>query len=375
MGWLARFLRGDPFDEPPPPIAAQLAELVADKLATIDPWHLPTVVAGRALIADTVAMFPMVAVRGAERIEPVPAVLRRPDPAEPYRTTLERTVNALTRDGNAWFRIYARDAAGWPLGVKLLDGPAVTYRLAATGRQVAQVWVDGIEVDRRDLLHIPFRCDPGPVGESPLTMIYPALEQLAGVYRFARDYYTRDAAVPPYAIKHPARLTKTQARELMDDWTESRLLNRVALLSGGIELETYTPTTAADALLLDAVRELDAMIARALLIPPSLLNVLAQGSLTYSTTTDEFRRWLVACLQPGYLERITAGFSDLLPRGQQAVFDTSNLSRMDFAARIDTYATSLAAGIHTVAEVRSLEGLPVTPARVPVPIEPNVEGL
>jgi phage portal protein BeeE len=126
---------------------------------------------------------------------------------------------------------------------------------------------------------------------------------------------------------------------------------------------------------LDAVNYLDAMTARVLQIPPSLLNVVSQSSLTYATTSDEFRRWLQLGLYPGPLERIEAAMTDLLPRGQVALFDTSNLVRMDQAGRVATYGAALDAGIYTVAEVRALEGLPVIPDPVPQPVTPNVEGL
>ena len=64
-----------------------------------------------------------------------------------------------------------------------------------------------------------------------------------------------------------------------------------------------------------------------------------------------------------------------MPRGQSAIFDTSNLVRMEQAERIATYATSIGAGIHTPAEARALEGLPELPDSDLVPISPNVEGL
>jgi phage portal protein BeeE len=67
--------------------------------------------------------------------------------------------------------------------------------------------------------------------------------------------------------------------------------------------------------------------------------------------------------------------SDLLPRGQVALFDTSNLVRMDQAGRVATYTAALGAGIYTVNEVRALEGLPVVPDATPQPVTPNVEGL
>lgn len=369
MGWFRRLF---PTSEP---LEDQISRYVADRLDAIEPGAIPTVVAGRMLIADTAATMPLVAHNGRERVRPTPSLLRRPDPREPYRTTIEKICNSLTGWGMAWLRVYTRsDASGYPLAIRVIHNDRVTYRLDAVGDDIAEIWIDGIKVDRRDVRWIAFRNDLGPIGTSPLDDIAGTLESLAAVYRFGGEYYTT-AAVPPYAIKHPQRLPAGKPDELWNEWAAARTNRRPAVLSGGIELEVFTPQSAADALLLQAIDSLDAAIARALLIPPSLLNVLAQSSLTYSTTVDELRRWLTLGLMPGYLARIEACFSDMLPRGTEAVFDTSALIRMDFAARIATYAQSIAAGIHTVAEVRALEGMSPSSSSEPVAVAPNAEGI
>jgi HK97 family phage portal protein len=244
-----------------------------------------------------------------------------------------------------------------------------------TGDEVTNVWIDGIETDLRSVRYIPFRSDPGPPGTAPLQDVREFLEQLVAAYRLAANYYDITAAVPPYALKHPQRQTADQAAAFMAQWELARQERRPAFLSGGIELEAFTNTSAADTELLAAIRELDAAAARVMLIPPSLLNVESHSSLTYATTLDELRRWLTLTLNPQYLARIEASFSDLLPRGQQAVFDTSALLRMDFAARIATYAQSIAAGVHSIEEVRAMEGLPPAPSPNPEPVAPNVEGI
>jgi phage portal protein BeeE len=375
MGTLARLLGRESVGS----VDAQILEAVAARLDHLDPWTLPVVVAGRMLIADTVATMPIVAVRGAERVSPTPALLKRPDPREPVRLTLERIVNNLTRHGVAWWRVYDYGSDGYPLAIRVVDSHRVQYQLSAAGDEVAEVWVDGIRAPLRgpgSMRYLSFITDDdGPIGTSPLLEIRTALEQLATVYRFSAEYYDYGAAVPPYAIKHPTRQTATQAEAFMAQWTAARAQRRPAFLSGGVELETFSPQSAADALLTDAINYLDSVAGRVLLIPPSLLNLVSSGSLTYSTTDAEFRRWLQLGLYPGYLSRIAAAFTDMLPRGVEAVFDTSNLVRMDFGARISTYAQSINAGIHTPTEARALEGLPAIPAAVPVPVSPNVEGI
>jgi HK97 family phage portal protein len=373
MGWWSRTFGSEPTSTP---IEDQIAAYVADRLNSVDIFKLPTVVAGRTLTADVVATMQMVAHTGVTRIRPTPAVLRRPDPREPYRVTIEKIVNQLSRHGVCWYRIYDTGADKWPLAIRVVDRPRVTWQLSSTSDEIVRVWVDGVDTPLSTVRYIPFRSDPGPPGTSPLADVYDTLARLqAGMYEFASSYYDQTAQVPPYALKHAARYTKEQSDKFMLQWEAARAARRPAFLSGGIELETFAPMSAADALLLDMVNYLDAVAARVMLIPPSLLNVEAQSSLTYSTTLDELRRWLTLSLMPGYLSRIEASFTDLLPRGQEATFDTSSILRMDFASRVETYAGSIAAGIHTVAEVRALEGLPTQPDPAPVPIDANVEGI
>jgi hypothetical protein len=372
MGLWSRVFGSEPTSTP---IEAQIAYYVADRLACIDIFSLPTVVAGRTLTADVVATMQMVAHSGNTRIRPTPPLLRRPDPREPYRTTIEKIVNQLSRHGVCWYRIYDTGADGWPLAIRIINRPRVAWQLSSTADEVVKVWIDGVDTPLQSVRYIAFRSDPGPPGTAPLNDVASVLAQLVHAYELAGAYYETGAQVPPYALKHPARHTSAQAEAFMTQWEAARTLRRPAFLSGGVELETYNPVSAADAMLLDALNYLDAVAARVQLIPPSLLNVQSHSSLTYSTTLDELRRWLTLSLMPGYLSRIEASFTDLLPRGQEATFDTSALLRMDFASRVATYAGSIAAGIHTVAEVRALEGLPTVPEREPVPVDTNVEGI
>jgi len=342
----------------------------------LDIFELPSVVAGRQLIADTAAMMTMVGFSETTgRLNPTPSLLRRPDPHEPYRDTIEKIVNSMTRHDVAWLYVLVRDTAGWPLAVEQVDPGRLNVEWADPARKILKTaTLDGAGVDVKDLRPVKFLLD-GPTPErAPLEVVRAVLERLIQVYRFSSEFYSV-GATPPYAVVHPNRVTADQADEFMDQWLTARADRRPALLSGGISIETYQPISAADAMLLETVNYLDAVAARVMQVPPSLLNVVAQSSLTYSTTLDERQRWLQLGLYPGILSRIEAAFTDLMPRGQSAVFDTSNLVRMDFSSRISTYAASIAAGIHTPEEARALEGLPVTPVAVPEAISPNVEGI
>jgi len=372
--WLSR-LFGASAETPTQNRRAQLAA-VGEQLEMLDIYELPSVVAGRQLVADTAAMMQLVGHSELTgRLDPTPALLRRPDPFEPYRDTIEKIVNSMTRHDVAWLLVTVEGADGWPLAVEQVDPGRLNITWADPARKIVQTaTLDGRSIDPTKLRPIKFLLDGATPERSPLEVVRAVLERLIQVYRFSSEFYSL-GATPPYAVIHPNRVTADQATEFMDQWLTARAEHRPALLSGGISIETYQPVSAADAMLLETVNYLDAVAARVMQIPPSLLNVTAQSALTYSTTLDERQRWLQLGLYPGILNRIEAAFSDLMPRGQSAVFDTSNLVRMDFASRITTYATSIGAGIHTPEEARALEGLPVTPVAVPEAISPNVEGI
>lgn len=336
MDWIRRLFNPDAYygesASALTPAQRRVVEL-ADELDALDPWDLPTVVAARELVADTAAVMPMVAVDAAGAVvDPTPSILRRPDPTEPYRRTIERIVNAMTRHGRAWFQIDAIGSTRHPIAGHVVDDARVVATTDLDHR-ITAITIDGIPVESR-VLHIPMTVnDRHPLGVSPLQLIHVALSQLAEIYRFSAGYYST-AAIPPYSVVHPTRLTKPQAAEFSDQWLLARAERRPAILSGGVELATYTQTSAADALLLEAMGHLDQTVARAMQLPPSLLNVESASSLTYSTTQGEFSRWLAIGLYPMFLARIESAFTELLPRGQSAVMDTSNLTRFRFAGRV-----------------------------------------
>lgn len=353
-----------------------IGALVAMRDGTTRIESHPTVYGLRSLIGDTVAMLPMVAVRGPgnERLEPQPSILTRPDAAEPRRLTLEKLTNSLTRWGNAFLYVYDRDAAGFPLNVRALHPAHVTAVLDNDQTRVESWLYQGRPLSARQVKHIPLMIDPGPLGTSPLVACRDAFLSLNGLWGFAASYWV-DGGTPPYALKHPKRLTAEQAYDFITQWTDARRARRPAVLSDGLALETYSTPSASDALLIDGLNYMDAAIARAFLVPPSMVNVLSQSSLTYATTTDETRRWLASSLYPGYLSRLEAAFSDFTPRGTHVVFDTSNLLRTDYAARVNTGANAVAAGLITPEEWRAQEGLPPLPNPSPMSISPTVEGI
>ena len=349
MSWLRRLLSGE---DP--------SLLVGDPWNPADyadPFAIPVVVAARQLIADTVSQFPLVTYDAAgQKLEPQSSFIRRPNPGEPAGDTFERIVNGLTRHGNATLRVTATGSNGFPIALEYVAWNRVAYELDSTGTRFTSITIDGNEQDRRLVQIVPFILDgDAPVGTSPLCDIDTALVKLNRALEFSADYYGA-ANVPPYALVSQVRLGDGKAEELMAAWKRARQESRPAVLSGDITLETFKGPSAADALVLDAINYLDATVARVMQCPPSLLNTVAQSSLTYSTTRDEYRRFLLS-LNASYLKRLESAFTNYLPRGQTARFDTSSLTKLDEAEQLAYDVDQIAAGIVTVEEVRARRGL------------------
>jgi phage portal protein BeeE len=317
----------------------ELRSLVESRLAELSEarWHttstvarLPTVVLARAMIADTAAMLPVAAVRDGDPVTPTPTLLVRPDPAVGMtrRRWVHRAAMSLTGWGNLYVSVLDVGSNDWPLSAEVLhpDWIAPEYDPLDPLRIIGWNY-QGIPFDDRRVVHVPlWELDLEPIAPAPLAAAQAAFDDLAVLWAFATAYW-RDGGKPPYALKYPSRLNQDQALEALDQWVGSRNAYRPGLLTGGWEIEDLSMPTAADALLLDGLAYIDQAAARIFGIPPTLLNVRAEtGSLTYNNATDEVIRWLSLSLYPTWLARIEDAFTQMLPRGQQALFDTAGLT-------------------------------------------------
>ena len=333
-----------------------------------DPFAIPTVVAGRQLLADLVSSFPMKAYnRDTGEELPTSEFLRRPNPRQPSCDTFEMIVNSFTRHGGAWLLTTATGSNGYPLAIEVIDHGRITYTLNATRTRFASVLLDGQRpLTSQEIQYVPFVLETSSVvGTSPLVTIDAALVQLNTAMAYSAFYYG-SASTPPYALVSKTRLGTEKSAEMLAAWQSAREHSRPAVISGDLELKTFAPTSASDALVLDAIQYLDSVVARVLGIPPTWLNTQALSSLTYSTSRDEAQRF-VNQVRTSYLSRIEAAMSQYLPRGQVAMFDTSDLTRLDTDAQVQVDGDLIAAGIMTVDEIRAQRGL--SPITTPTPTE------
>lgn len=327
----------------------------------MSPWEIPTVVACRRVIADTVAMTPLYAVRNGTPAPRQPAIYTRPDPLEPRWLSMWRMVDQLTGYGHVWLQPTAWDAADWPLIVRVRDASQGSPRFTPSG-QIESVWLDG---DTHDIgphpgaggrpggvIWVPYEVPfAGSAGIPPMSRCWRAAEYLAALYEMAGSFW--EAGFPSLAVSVLARLspddTAKLKQQVLGAWSRR---HEPAIFDNGATLQPVG-SSAVESQLVESIGVANAEICRAFGVMPSIVNVAASDSLTYATTEGEFSKWRAIGLGP-YLGRLESAWTDCQPHGTAALFDTSELTKPSLAEQ-GQYANLALAGEPwlTVDEVRA----------------------
>jgi hypothetical protein len=338
-----------------------------NRVGDVDVFELPIVVACRDLIANTVGQLPLVNYRSGLPTATQPPIVVRPDPCETRRDTMVRLVNNLTGPGYAWIVPTAYLADGLPASVRVVDAAEAAGIWDPRGQLERVVW-EGESYDpsmgevhlirwRYDRAGAPADC--GPLGACRKVVTY-----LAALWQMAGSFW--EAGFPSIALVIEGALTTTQKaetkRSIVDAFARS---HEPAVIDRGGTLEPIG-TNPVESQLVESIAAANAEVARVFGCMPSLVNVDAAGSLTYSTTEGELRKWLALGLG-AFLTPIEAAWSDLRPFGQECRFDTSALLRSDLSGRYNAYSIAVDRWL-TVEEIRRSEGLPWPP---PSPLDPG----
>lgn len=338
----------------------------------MSPWEIPTVVACRRVLSDTVMQLPLTAMRSRRPARIQPPLYRRPDPNEPYWLTMARTVDNLTGWGRAWLQPTAWDAADYPLAIRVLDADRCSPHFDTAGNMIEIVTNDDGRrhgVNTADGVYwLPYGVPrKGSGGESPIAGCMRAVEYLSALWDMAGSFW--EAGFPSMAVKIATRLADGDAQKIKDQVMSSwARRHEPAVIDNNGTLEPLG-NSAVESQLIESIGAANMEIARAFGVMPSIVNVESAGALTYSTTQAEFQKWKALGLGP-YLTRIEDVYTQMTQFGINARFDTNELTRADDLARAQYFqiATGGAPWL-TADEVRDrAEGLgPMPAADTPAP--------
>jgi HK97 family phage portal protein len=209
----------------------------------------------------------------------------------------------------------------------------------------------------QDIIHIPMFLLPGQAeGRGPITAARETLTGAKAEQQLATTL-AADYSAPRGVIEADARLTKDEADAILDGWEASHQgRGRLAVMGGGARFAPLGMKPI-DMEFIEARKFSVQEVARLFGVPGIFLATDSGSSLTYATTESLFRMFVTSTLRPTYLERIEQAYSRLLPKGQIARFDTSELLGADMTARYAAYTQALDAGWMTPDEIRAREGL------------------
>lgn len=335
-----------------------------------DAMSVTSVLRGRNLLC-AIATLPLIT-RDRHQNEVTTPLLEQIDPDVANLVTLAATVEDLLFDAISWWRVTARNAAGWPvnavhcdLGTVSLEPPGQRWREARTlpsGQQLpgGVVWVNGVEVPSRDMIR--FDSPNPPLRRAAARAIRRALllEQTAALYASDPrpvDYFS------PHENADP--IDDDEIKEILADWREARRERSTGYVPAALQYNSVDSPSPADLQLAQLQKQATIDLANAMGLDAEDLQV-STTTRTYQNATDRRRDRINDTLSP-YMQAITARLSmnDVTRRGHKVEFDLDDYLRADPLTRWQTYEIASRIQAISVQEIRAEERLPA------VPVEPR----
>ena len=310
---------------------------------------IPGLWRGVTLISDTIGALPIHAYRGDQRIEPMPPILERPYPNETRIETMSAIAASLIIHGNYVAVLGDIGANGYPESL---------YPVSAS-----RVHVDRIEgrlsykindelFDSERVMHIKNFAMPGQiVGVGIVAAQRQGIGSALAMQEYAAKYFDGGAQPTGILYSDNADLSQDEADMLKAVWMRhyGGTSREPAVLNASTKFEQLSDN-AKDSQLVESREFSLTEIANMLGLPGYYLGA-PNSSRTYSNVEQEQLQFLRG-ITP-LLTRIESAFTDLLPRGQYAKFNTDALLRSDTLTRYQAHKIALESGFLTVDEVRS----------------------
>lgn len=364
---------GDYSADVTPPTRADASRIVTTDRALT----LPAVFRAVQIIAGMGAQLTLDSWRGGSRVEPAPALVTQPDPWRSLSSFLERVIICLAIAGNA-FLLKSRGADGSVVALEALNPDHVFIERSPLGVKSFRVWnpITGKwrPYTTADIEHVWALEVPGhDRGLSPVEACRVALGGILEVREYA-DAWFQSGDVPSGVLTTDQKLDRELAKEYKRRWLNlddddpafGKAGPQVRVMGAGL---SYSPIALkpADAQWLEsqAFGVLD--VARMFGLPGDYLLAAVEGSsLTYANLEMIDAQFLRTTLFPVYLRKIEAAISSVLPRGQEARFNTEALLRPDAKTRAEIDQIYLTNDVISAKEIREREGW-AGPAPAPRP--------
>lgn len=309
----------------------------------------------------SIATLPLASYRGLDIIPS--ALLAQLDPDCPNVVTLSQTIEDLAFEAISWWRITARDFAGFPVAVRHLDVATVSLTPPAgavnpfpsgrDARGVAVVWVDGKPVMADELIRFD---SPNPgllTVNSRAVRRALLLDRLATTYADnprPLDYFTDadDPSVDP--------MEDDDVAPFLASWNAARKARATAWIPKNVERVDVNAPSPAEIQLVQLQQQVTLEIANGLGVDPEDLGV-STTSRTYFNAQDRRTSKINSTYAP-YMSAITQRLSmdDVTRHGQLVRFDLTDFLKPDPAAQAAYWKALYDMGVIDEGEIRAAAG-------------------
>lgn len=346
-----------PFQAEPNNLGALLlAELYDAKalsgvpLSRTEAMRVPAFARCRHVLTSTVGRLPLIVMQGTSvAANSYPNPLVQPERGRPRFITMLWTAESMMCFGRAWWVVTERFATdNRPAHFEWV--PEWLAVLSMTGELIGHQ--DGRTFKPADVVRID-----GP-HEGVLSFASTTLRQAIALDRAAQR--TADNPVPSIELHQVAgspALKDDEIDSLIARWARARRGENGGIGYTSSSLETKVLGQNVEQLLIEGRKTAALEIARACGMPAWVVDVGIDGSsLSYSNVASRSRE-LIDYGVSSYLEAISGRLSmdDILPHGVWCDFDTDELLRDDFAARMAAYKVAQESGVYTTDELRAKE--------------------
>jgi HK97 family phage portal protein len=362
-GWMGptQFMAGPEQRWPPSSILPPPSE--SDALSVPAFWR------GCAYVCGTVGMLPRNVYRDTDLVDPQPPVIVQPDPNQTPMAFWTGMAESLTLYGNAICIIVDRDRNGWPTILKPIHPTLAAVRFTGNpmAPTIAAWYVAGQLYDPNDIWHVKSHLGRAgwPLGRGLIDTASDPIAMSLAMQSYAAAYFN-SGGMPTGVLKvHRPEVTQAQADTAKSQWiTKYAGTPSIAVLN---ELTDFTPVAfkPVDSQMIES--RAHELIDVALLwgIPPSKLGATVGGG-TYKNAEGEEIQARNDAVAPWTALLAEAASIELIPRGQNVLWDLSALLRTDTLSLYQAYNFALGGPGPTsqwmlIDEIRAKENLDPMP--------------
>jgi HK97 family phage portal protein len=335
------------------------------------------------LLAQSVSTLPVKAYRRVEdarvpmpKLPPLFDLLVTDGTLVPW---LHKCVVSLALRGNAFGLIINRDGFAKPTLVEWLN----PQHVRPDDRQGKTGWlVNGREVAREDILHIPLFAMPGErLGMSPIAAYAQTLGVGLQAQSYASDWFAA-GGFPPGTFQNTEQTVNPEQANEIKARLGVAIASKQPLVYGRDWVYNPVSVPPEEAQFVQTMKMTTNQIAAVYGIPPEMIGGESGSSMTYANVEQQQINFVMFTLRP-WLVALESAFSAQLPDRQYVRFNSDALIRADLKTRWEVNALRVSMGAASIDEIRIQEDqapLPngqgaeykTTPAIAPAP-PPNAE--